>query len=155
MFGPEGLALVDIPVALLAGSYDPATPAVFEQFLTFPWFTTPNRLLGLIEGQAHVDVTKLDGGLSQLIQSVPDLTLAAPDLINRYRNAITLAFFGRYVAGRADYQLYLRSSYAQYLNQDQSFKLLLISESSEEALLDSIRSRLGLPESPTATPITP
>lgn len=126
IFGPEGLAAVQVPVMVIAGSYDPATPAVFEQFRTFPWYTTDSRSLALIEGQAHVDFSALDAGLSHLLTTLPGLTLAEPDVIDRYMNAIGLAFVGRYVARRPDYGLYLRSGYATYLSQSETFRLFMV-----------------------------
>ncbi|MGF1518923.1 MAG: alpha/beta hydrolase [Nodosilinea sp.] len=126
IFGPEGLAAVTVPVMIIAGSHDPATPAVFEQFRTFPWYTTKNRSLALIEGQAHVDLSALDAGLSHLLTTVPGLALAEPEVIERYMNAIGLAFVGRYVARRPDYDLYLRSGYATYLSQSEVFRAFMV-----------------------------
>jgi predicted dienelactone hydrolase len=71
VFGPAGLGAVTVPVMVIAGSYDPATPAVFEQFRTFPWYTTERRSLALIEGQAHIDFSALDAGLSHLLTTLP------------------------------------------------------------------------------------
>lgn len=126
LFGPEGLAAVTVPVLIIAGSHDPAAPAVFEQFRTFPWYTTPSRSLALIEGQAHLDLSVLDGGLSNLLRSLPGLTLAEQPIVDRYMNALSLAFVGRYGANRPDYGLYLRANYATYLSQDQPFRLFMV-----------------------------
>jgi predicted dienelactone hydrolase len=145
IFGPEGLGKVDVPVLIAAGSHDPATPAVFEQFQTFPWFTTENRILGLLEGQAHVDIAELDGGLSQLINAIPDLTVASSETIEYYLRALGLAYFERFIARKTDYRLYLRSSYAAYLSQDQQFKLYTISAISDEALVAPLEEQPLLP----------
>jgi predicted dienelactone hydrolase len=126
IFGPEGLATIDLPVLVLAGSHDPATPAVFEQLGTFNWFTTPSRSLGLIEGQAHVDLYSLDAGLSTAIAGIPGLALAEPELVDRYMKAISLAYVERYVGGRVDYRIFLRAAYASYLSQNEPFRLLMI-----------------------------
>lgn len=135
IFGPVGLGQITVPVALGAGSLDPATPAVFEQFRSFPWLQTRDRSLTLIEGQAHVDTSQLDAGLSNLINSIPGLTLASPNLVDRYANAMHLAFFQLYVGRKVDYRIYLRSAYAQYLSQDQPQPMHLISAVSESALV--------------------
>jgi predicted dienelactone hydrolase len=115
-----------VPVMVIAGSHDPATPAVFEQFRTFPWYTTENRSLALIEGQAHIDFSALDAGLSHLLSTLPGLTLAEPEVIDRYLNALGLAFVGRYVARRPEYGLYLRSGYDSYLSQGEPFRLFMV-----------------------------
>lgn len=131
VFGPEGLAAVKVPVLVIAGSHDPATPAVFEQFRTFPWYTTENRSLALIEGQAHIDFSALDAGLSHLLSTLPGLTLAEPEVIDRYMNALGLAFVGRYVARRPEYGLYLRSGYDSYLSQGEPFRLFMVNAGTE------------------------
>lgn len=131
VFGPEGLAAVTVPVMVIAGSHDPATPAVFEQFRTFPWYTTENRSLALIEGQAHIDFSALDAGLSHLLSTLPGLTLAEPEVIDRYMNALGLAFVGRYVAHRPEYGLYLRSGYDSYLSQGEPFRLFMVNAGAE------------------------
>ncbi|MGB3200702.1 MAG: alpha/beta hydrolase, partial [Nodosilinea sp.] len=144
IFGPEGLAAVSIPVMVIAGSYDPATPAVFEQFRTFPWYTSESRSLALIEGQAHVDLSALDAGLSNLLTSLPGLTLAKPDVIDRYLNTLSLAFVGRYVARRPEYSLYLRSGYAEYLSQNEQFDLYMVNAGIEvdQELIEPLENRL-------------
>ncbi|TVP64395.1 MAG: alpha/beta hydrolase [Leptolyngbya sp. LCM1.Bin17] len=126
VFSPDSLATLDSPVLVLAGSHDPATPAVFEQLGTFNWFTTDSRSIGLIEGQAHVDLSALDAGLSNLIAGIPGLTLAEPDLVDRYLKALGLAFTERYVARRVDYRVFLRAAYAKHLSQTEPFRLLMI-----------------------------
>ncbi|ACK72910.1 protein of unknown function DUF1400 [Gloeothece citriformis PCC 7424] len=133
IFGPEGLAKINLPVFLGAGTYDPATPVIFEQARSFPWFTVPNKYLLIIEGQAHVDFSQLDAGLTEIIDSVENLTLPSPYLINSYANAMMTAFFQTYTANNPDYLIYLQPSYAVYLSQGEPFKSYLItSESSDE-----------------------
>lgn len=144
VFGPEGLAAVRVPVMVIAGSHDPATPAVFEQFRTFPWYTTESRSLALIEGQAHVDLSALDAGLSNFLTALPGLTLAAPEVIDRYLNALSLAFVGRYVARRPEYSLYLRSGYAEYLSQGEPFDLFMVNAGIEvdQELVEPLEEQL-------------
>ncbi|MGB3308860.1 MAG: alpha/beta hydrolase [Nodosilinea sp.] len=155
VFGPEGLAAVAVPVMVIAGSYDPATPAVFEQFRTFPWYTTESRSLALIEGQAHIDLSALDAGLSNLLTSLPGLTLAEPEVIDRYLNALSLAFVGRYVSRRPEYSLYLRSTYAGYLSQGELFNLFMVNAGIEvdQELLEPLEDSLEPLELPTGQPI--
>lgn len=138
IFGQRGISLVNIPVIFISGNYDPATPAVFEQLRSFTWITTPDKYLGLIEGQAHVDFSQLDGGLIKLLEVAPDLTLPEPDLLAGYRNGIVLAFLETYVAQDPKFRPYVSAAYANYLSQDQPFKFFLISSASVEALKKAI-----------------
>ena len=137
IFGPEGLSQVEIPVALVAGSLDPAAPAIFEQLLSFPWITSSDKYLMLSEGQAHVDFSQLDAGISQTLNSLSDLTLPSPDLLHGYGNALSLAFFETFVAQQTDYEMYLDSSYTRYISQD-PFGIYLLQANQEDALVESL-----------------
>ncbi len=134
VFGQKGLSQIQIPVLIGAGSYDPATPIVFEQARSFPWLTVPQKYLLLIEGQAHVDFSQLDAGISDLIESVGKITLPSPQLISSYYHAISLAFFEVYITQNMEFLPYLDASYTAYLSQDREFKSYLISAESSDAL---------------------
>lgn len=142
IFGPQGLAQVQVPIMVGAGSHDPATPAVFEQFQTFPWLGSTDKTLLLLEGQAHVDTSALDAGALQLFGSLPNLTLASSELINTYLETYMLAFLECYLRRNLEYRLYLRASYAAYLSADQEFKLYAISPTSEADLVTPIEQQL-------------
>ncbi len=139
IFGEQGLSQIKIPTFIGAGNYDPATPFVFEQARSFPWLTTENRYLLLQEGQAHVDFSQLDAGLTDMIDTVPNLTLPSPVLLDNYTNVTMLAFFEIYIANNQDYRPYLQSSYVHYISQGQDFPAHLISGDSTEALRDIIK----------------
>jgi predicted dienelactone hydrolase len=132
IFGQKGLSKISIPVMLAAGSYDPATPFIFEQGPTFPWLTTPDKYLAIVEGQAHVNFAHLDGQMKKAINSVNSLTLPSPQLIGNYARSLQTAFFEVYIANNAQMRPYLQSSYAQYLSQDEEFKLDLITGASSD-----------------------
>jgi predicted dienelactone hydrolase len=151
VFGPKGIDNIDLPVLVAAGSHDPATPAVFEQFITFPWFSTPAKYLVLMEGQAHIDISDLDAGASQALSSIQGLNLAPSDQLDQYTKALSLAFFNTYTARKPEYQIYLRPSYAAYLSEDNEFKIYMISEISEDELLAPLNGNPLLPDGPPIT----
>ena len=128
IFGQPGLSKLEIPVFISAGSYDPATPFVFEQGRTFHSIGSSHAYLQLQEGQAHVDFSKLDVGISDLIERVGNLTLPAPDLLDAYTHSMALAFFQVHINGQDDYKIYLQSQYAQHLSEGQEFKNYLITK---------------------------
>lgn len=139
IFGKQGLSQIIIPTFIGAGNYDPATPFVFEQARSFPWLTTENRYLLLQEGQAHVDFSQLDAGLTDMIETLPNLTLPSPVLLDNYTNATMLAFFEIYIVNNKDYKPYLQSSYVNYISQKQNFPAHLISGDSTEGLRKIIK----------------
>lgn len=130
IFNIEGLNKIDVPLFVAAGSYDPATPFVFEQARTFSNLTNPNLYLQLQEGQAHVDFSQLDAGVSDLVQNVANLTLPAPFLLDSYTDSMTLAFFQVHLNNNPDYKVFLQSSFANYISQGQEFKTFLITSKS-------------------------
>jgi predicted dienelactone hydrolase len=141
LFGREGLAKVKIPVVLLAGSFDPAAPAVLEQMRTFPRLGSADKYLVLSDGQAHIDFSQLDAGISDLLGSMGDLTLPSPDLLNTYRDGLLVPFFEVYLSKNPEFKPFIESysSYAQHLSQGQEFKIYLISGKSTQALVDEIQ----------------
>jgi predicted dienelactone hydrolase len=138
IFGSQGLSQIPIPVLIVAGSYDPATPAVFEQIRSFPWLSAPNKYLAIAEGQAHVDFSQLDAGASQLLNSLPNLTFPDPVVIDNYANAMSLSFFEVYIADNSEYLSYLQSSYAAYLSREETFKLYLVDSSSATEIAQAL-----------------
>lgn len=140
IFGQTGISQISIPTVLGSGSYDPAAPPFFEQAASFTWLTTPNKYWAMVEGQAHVDFTNLDPGITKAINSVAHLTLPSQTLIGDYSNALKLAFFEFYINKNEAYRPYLQSSYADYLSQDETFKLDLISGASSDELEAAIKN---------------
>ncbi len=147
IFGEQGLGKINIPVFIGAGSYDPATPFVFEQAVSFPWLNSDDKYLQLQEGQAHVDFSQLDAGLTDLLDTVDDFTLPSPQLLDSYTEALLVAFVQVHLRQNQNYQPYLQSSYSAYLSQDQPFKAHLITKASSDALakiLNQFRSEHNL-----------
>jgi predicted dienelactone hydrolase len=126
-----------VPVMLGSGSYDPATPIVYEQSYSFLWLTTPDKYLAILEGQAHVDVSRLDPGIQEIIDSLPGLTLADSQLLAEYTNALALAFFEVYIAQNQTYRPYLTSSYARFISQ-KPFQLMTIDASASQAFAKAV-----------------
>jgi predicted dienelactone hydrolase len=138
IFGEEGLSEVKIPTAVIAGSYDPATPFVFEQVRSFPWIGASDKYLVLEEGQAHLDISTLDLGISRLLEQIPSLNLPSPELLNNYSEAIAVAFFQVYVANDEQYRPFLNPAYTNYLSEGEEFKALMITQESVDELAETI-----------------
>ncbi|MGF1535796.1 MAG: alpha/beta hydrolase [Elainellaceae cyanobacterium] len=143
IYGREGLSQVQIPALVLSGSHDPATPAVFEQFRTFPWLGSQERYLGLIEGHAHIDFSVIDPGITDTINSINGLTLAESEIIETYSQGFSLAFFGVHAAQDEDYRRYLQASYSDFLSREQRSPLHLISDATNPELESVIEDFLA------------
>jgi predicted dienelactone hydrolase len=92
----------------------------------------------MVEGQAHVNFSELDAGLSKSIESITQLTLPSQDLITDYASSIQIPFFEVYLNQNEKFRPYLQSSYAEYLSQGKEFKLDFISQASVPKLVDAI-----------------
>lgn len=150
IFGKKGLGKIQIPIIFASGSYDPAAPPALEQAASFTWLTMPEKYWLLIEGQAHVNFTKLDPGITQAIDSTAHLILPSQDTIYDYVKGTTVAFFEVYI--RQDpqaidkYRPYLDSAYAEYLSGENKFKLYLVSDKSAPQIrrkIDQFRAQYG------------
>ena len=146
IFGPQGLATVQVPVLLGGGGYDPATPFVFEQARSFLWLKAPTKYLGLIPSQTHIDITSLDAGFSRMLASIPGLVLIPQEQIDLYGAVISTAFFNTHVLNDVRFRPYLTSSYAAFLSQGQvkANQLSLISAASQpqfEQAIDQFRQQ--------------
>ncbi|WP_107667149.1 alpha/beta hydrolase [Cyanothece sp. BG0011] len=130
LFGSKSLAKIDIPVFISAGSYDPATPFIFEQAVSFPRLEVPDKYLQLQEGQAHVDFSQLDAGIIDTLQKTTKLTLPSPQLLDDYTNSMMLSFFEVYIENNPQYRPFLQPAYGEYLSQGQEFKTYIITEES-------------------------
>ncbi len=140
IYGEKGINEVNIPVLIGSGSYDPATPPIFEQIKTFTWLKEPIKYLVLAEGQAHVDFSKMDAGLTSAVESMANVKLPDPADLHNYFYALSTAFSQVYLSQNKDYLPYLNASYAQYLSKGDKFKLGFISAASSEKLSQQIES---------------
>jgi len=138
LFGPKGIGEIQVPIVIISGSYDPATPPVFEQVSTFTWLKVPDKYFVLAEGQAHVDLSKLDAGITSSVESIGDLELPSPLILRGYFYALSTAFSQVYVAHNKNYLPYLQSSYAVYLSKGNKFQLNFISDTSSSQLMDTV-----------------
>jgi predicted dienelactone hydrolase len=117
-----------------SGLYDPATPAIFEQAGSFIWLKSLEKYLVIIEGQAHVDFSQMDAGITDTINSFEQLILPTPELIDSYANSGIVAFFEVYIANNPDFKVYLSSAYFHYLSGEEPFRSYLIDGSAAESL---------------------
>ena len=140
IFGSQGLSQISLPVLMAAGTYDPATPAIYEQFRSFPRLSSQNKYLALVEGQAHVNFSNLDPGIQETVESITNLTLPERLILDEYAGSFLVTFFGSYVEKDQSYQPLINSiaSFSQYLSEGQEFKIYLVTEKSADAIEQTV-----------------
>ncbi len=94
----------------------------------------------MVEGQAHVNFSEIDPGITKTLHSLGNLVLPNQDLIGSYSEAISTSFFEVYIGRNASYRPFLKSAYAEYLSQEEEFKLDLITGDSSAELIKSIET---------------
>ena len=62
LFGKEGMAKIEIPLMVVAGSADTVTPALPEQIRAFTWLDTPEKYLVLMQEGTHFSTLNESSG---------------------------------------------------------------------------------------------
>jgi predicted dienelactone hydrolase len=143
IFGEEGLSEITVPVAFVSGSYDPATPPALEQADSFTWLTTPNRYWYMVEGQAHVNLTKVDPGIRDTLNSIEGLTLPSQNLISDYWRGAVIPFLDTTIRGGTTFAPHLSPAFTKYMSEGKQFSVFMITDESDDDLESVIRSFRG------------
>ena len=115
--GAEGLADIKIPVLMVGGTSDPATPVVIEQLRAFVWLGSRDKYLGILGGQAHVNFDQLDGSLEVATDLMFTIQRPNQNSFNRYGNFYYTAFARVYLSQDESFRPYLQSGFSQYISQ--------------------------------------
>jgi predicted dienelactone hydrolase len=116
IFGPKGMAKIQIPVAIAASSEDVVASAVLEQIKPFSWIVSPERYLFVVRGVGHVtDVRSFIRAFMPSLESViPDKNI---EPLKEYSRIFILALVQTHVANQNNYRQYLQAEYAISISQ--------------------------------------
>jgi predicted dienelactone hydrolase len=116
IFGPKGMAKIQIPVAIAASSEDVVASAVLEQIKPFSWIVSPKRYLFVVRGVGHVtDVRSFIRAFMPSLESViPDKNI---EPLREYARIFVLALVQTHVAHQNTYRPYLQAGYAISISQ--------------------------------------
>lgn len=148
LFGPAGMASLDVPTLLFSGSHDVIAPPVQEQVEPFLWMQSPDRYLALIGGGTHFSTSD-----DAYIQNFPGFLKPPSTALGRdYLQGLSVAFFRYYLEGDSAALAYLSPDYAAFISPD-TMPLYLV----QNLTADQIAAALGspFPPNPTPLPITP
>jgi predicted dienelactone hydrolase len=111
IFGPKGMAKIQIPVAIAASSEDVVASAVLEQIKPFSWTVSPERYLFVVRGVGHVtDVRSFIRAFMPSLESIiPDKNI---EPLREYSRIFILALLQTHVANQSNYRSYLQAKYA-------------------------------------------
>ena len=115
VFGPTGMANIEVPTMIVSGSADTVTPALAEQIRPFTWLEVPERYLLLMKNGTHFSAVH-DSDTAAM--DLPELALGPdPQIAQDYIKAMGLAFLKTYLAEDETYRQYLDPSYIAGFNQ--------------------------------------
>lgn len=116
IFGPNGMAKIQIPVAIVAASEDVVASPVLEQLKPFSWLVAPERYLFVLRGVGHVaDVRSVVRAFVPSLESViPDRNI---EPLREYARIFILALVQTHVADRSSYRAYLQAGYARAISK--------------------------------------
>lgn len=116
VFGPQGMAQVQIPVAIVAGNEDTIAPAAIEQVQPFTWLVAPERYLFVVRGLGHVvDARSLTTAFMPSLSNVIADNKIPP--LSQYGRTFVLALVQTHVARQSSYRAYLQADYALTISQ--------------------------------------
>ncbi|PSN14864.1 hypothetical protein C7293_09770 [filamentous cyanobacterium CCT1] len=117
IFGPEGIANIDVPLMIVSGSADTVTPALAEQIRPFTWLETPESYLLLLENGTHFS-TIYDPETTAEALPVPQAAIGPnPQAAQTYVEAMSVAFFKVYLIEDDTYRQYLDQTYLAALSR--------------------------------------
>jgi predicted dienelactone hydrolase len=138
VFGPLGLAQIDVPVMVVGGSDDRITPATEEQIYPFTWLQAPEKYLVMVDGGTHFSFLR---GRDKGIAALPDRLVGPnPAIAHGYLQALSTAFLQTYLNHRPQYAAYLSDSYLQTLCEDDPFQLTVTRSLGQQQVLRAVNA---------------
>lgn len=116
IFGDAGISAVQVPTAIVTGSADTIAPALDEQILPFTALTAPQKYLILLRGGTHFSTL---GASDNDVPLPPQAIGPDPAIARNYIEALSLAFFGVYIARDERYQSYLSADYTRHIQRQE------------------------------------
>lgn len=132
LFGPSGLAAVDVPVAIVSGSADPIAPPLTEQIRPFVWIdNAPDRYLAVLDGGTHFSTMGVTG--DETLQ-FPDWVIGPdPAVAWGYMRELTVAFGRSHLMGDDRFRPYLSAARARDASRE-PMPMILVRRLSPDSL---------------------
>lgn len=115
LFGRRGIATLQVPTAIVAGTDDPIALPLPEQLRPFAQLPIVDKRLLVLKGGTHFSTMGATG--DEQFQFPPSVVGPRPDLARDYLKAFVTAFLMRYLSNDLAAQRYLKPSWAQAVSQ--------------------------------------
>jgi len=156
LFGKQGIAQINVPTMIIAGTDDYFAPPVPEQLFPFSWLKTADRYLLIMDQGTHFSFL---GDDATEVFSVPNGLIGPnPALARPYLQALSVAFFRAHLLGQPKYRTYLSNPYISNLSSPPFTLNLLTSLAEIDLTTARVRERsfiLSPPPIPEFPPLQP
>ncbi|MEO1133716.1 MAG: alpha/beta hydrolase [Cyanobacteria bacterium J06639_1] len=108
VFGPDGMAALDVPFLSVSGDLDFFAPAVAEQIYPFAWAGSEDKYLVLMESGTHFSFLRgNEGGVIELPEAAigPD-----PDIAHPILQGLATAFFEAHINQSEPFENFIQDS---------------------------------------------
>ncbi|MEM9005182.1 MAG: hypothetical protein AAGE59_16880 [Cyanobacteria bacterium P01_F01_bin.86] len=126
LFGASGVGKIQVPVVLLGGASDVASPVALEQLVTFQGLTTAQKYLYLGENLSHTpELTRLALNITNPNRNIADNFDATAELFSNLVVSLSIAHGRVYLQDDESYRPYLTAAYVE-ANSVEPFNLHLL-----------------------------
>ncbi|MEM1290686.1 MAG: alpha/beta hydrolase [Cyanobacteria bacterium P01_H01_bin.162] len=114
LFGDTGLSTIQMPVVLMGGETDMATPVALEQLIAFQGLTTPERYLYLAENISHSpELTRLVLDVTSSSNNIVELFDENENTFSNLVVSLGIAHGKLHLLNDESYRPYLTAAYAE------------------------------------------
>ncbi|MEO1095093.1 MAG: alpha/beta hydrolase [Cyanobacteria bacterium J06638_28] len=126
LFGESGVSKIDIPVVIMGGASDIASPLALEQLTAFRGLTTAEKYLYLGENLSHTPaLTRVALNATNPNSAIADNLEETEELFSNLVVSLAIAHNRVYLQGDESYRPYLTSAYVEAVSVE-PFKLHLL-----------------------------
>ncbi|ELS01026.1 putative dienelactone hydrolase [Xenococcus sp. PCC 7305] len=134
IFGPEGMATLEIPTMIWSSSKDTTVPPVQNQIHPFFWLETPERYFTLLDPGTHFSTVEQVG-----LEGMPALDSSnqlngQSAIAYDYLKTMSVAFFNYHLRELAEYKPYLTAAHTKKMSQEADIRLYLTQSLQPEQL---------------------
>lgn len=118
VLGESSLRQVQVPTMMVTGNADTVAPALPEQIVPFTWLGSRDRYLVQVDRSTHFSFLGEEEKGNDPLPVPTEILGPTPEVMRRYMQAITVAFFRVHLLNQTGYRQYLSAAYGRSITQD-------------------------------------
>ncbi|MEM8602815.1 MAG: hypothetical protein AAGF24_03125, partial [Cyanobacteria bacterium P01_H01_bin.121] len=117
VFGRLGLSTVEVPIMMVASSYDLVVPPGPEQVIPFTWLGSETKYFAMLDRATHFSSLAVLSGDDAIFAVPPTLIGPDPRIAHKYLKSLSVAMLTTHLTENQNFQPYLSADYGLYLSQ--------------------------------------